>query len=78
MECAGSNPLQQHDFGRRTPQPGAESGAVGAQNPTVDPDLAEVVARWPALPEATRQAVVAMVKAARADFPPPSCKSPAP
>ena len=64
MECAGSNPLQQNDFGRCAPQPGAESGAAGAENPTVDPGLAEVVARWPALPEATRQGIVAMVKAA--------------
>jgi hypothetical protein len=47
----------------------AKSGAVGAPNPTVadpqtDPNLAEVVARWPALPEATRQSILAMVWAA--------------
>ena len=35
-----------------------------AAEPLADPDLAEAVARWPALPKATREAIVAMVKAA--------------
>ncbi len=53
---------------------GAKSGAVGARNPTpagpeshpdlTDPELAEVVARWPALPEAVRQSIVGLVRGA--------------
>jgi hypothetical protein len=42
---------------------GAESGAVGARNdPASDPDLTEVVARWPALPQKTRDAVLRFVR----------------
>ena len=42
----------------------AESGAMGAENGPVDPDLAAVVAVWPTLPEPTRRKIVAMVQEA--------------
>jgi len=57
-----SNPLPSSDFGQPAPQPGAESGAVGAPIPTLDPDLAELVARWPALPEAAHKSIMAVVR----------------
>ncbi len=41
---------------------GAESGAVGARIPTVDADLAALIDRWPALPEAVRRGIMAMVR----------------
>jgi len=43
---------------------GAESGAVAAQVGPIDSDLALLVERWDALPEALRAGIVAMVKAA--------------
>jgi hypothetical protein len=43
---------------------GTESGTVGAPKPLEDPDLALITNRWPDLPEATRSAIVAIVKAA--------------
>jgi hypothetical protein len=45
---------------------GAKSGANDSQNGRIDPDLARVVERWDALPEAIRAGIVAMVKAASA------------
>ena len=43
--------------------PGAESGAVGAQNTLIDANLAEVIRAWPKLPAIARNAIVAMVRA---------------
>lgn len=43
---------------------GAESGAVGARNGTLPPDLAAVVAAWPTLSEAIKTDIVTMVTAA--------------
>lgn len=45
----------------------AESGAAGAENGLVDPDLAAVVQAWPDLPAATRRQMVAMVEAVAGD-----------
>jgi hypothetical protein len=50
---------------------GAESGAVGARNPTAespptDPDLALVVHVWPALPEAARRQILGIIREAAA------------
>jgi hypothetical protein len=44
--------------------PGAESGAVAARIPPGAPDLAEVIARWPALPLEVRAEVVTLVRGA--------------
>jgi len=46
--------------------PGAKSGAPSARIPTaagpaIDAHLAEVITRWPALPDSTRAAIVALV-----------------
>ena len=48
-------------------QSGAESGALGAENAPIDPELAAVVDAWPALPEAIKAGILAMVTAARRD-----------
>lgn len=42
---------------------GAESGALGARERPIDPELAAVIDAWPALPEATRSAILAMIRA---------------
>jgi hypothetical protein len=45
----------------------AESGAISTKIVLADPQLAEVVAAWPALPEVTRQAVINLVRARSTD-----------
>jgi hypothetical protein len=40
---------------------GAESGAVGAENTSIDPDLARVIEAWPKLPTAIRSAISVMI-----------------
>jgi hypothetical protein len=40
----------------------AQSGAVGAGFPPIDPDLAKVVQAWPTLPELVRRAVLALIE----------------
>ena len=42
---------------------GAESGALASQPAPVDPTLARLIARWPALPPAIRAGIAAMVDA---------------
>ncbi len=42
---------------------GAESGALGAREAPIDPGLAAVVEAWPALPEAIKAGILAMVRA---------------
>ena len=43
-------------------QSGTESGALGAQEAPLDPELAAVVDAWPALPEAIKAGILAMVE----------------
>lgn len=45
-------------------QSGAKSGALGAQNGPLDPDLVVVAEAWPGLPDALRAGILAMVRAA--------------
>ena len=53
------NPEKQTHF-----QPSAARGAaVDARNPPIDFDLTEVIERWPALPDAVRTGILAMVRA---------------
>lgn len=47
------------------PQGGAKSGALGAQNGPLDPDLAAIVKAWPTLPEPIKAGIVAMIGAAK-------------
>lgn len=42
---------------------GAESGALAAKIDPQDPDLADLLAAWPKLPEALRTGILAMVRA---------------
>jgi len=42
---------------------GAESGALPAKMPPIDPGLAEVIKAWPALLESVRAGILAMIKA---------------
>ena len=45
-------------------QSGAESGALGGDFAPIDPDLALILERWPALPEAARASIMAVVREA--------------
>ncbi len=42
---------------------GAESGAVETEKAPIDPDLARLIDAWPALPDALKTGIVAMVRA---------------
>jgi hypothetical protein len=44
-------------------QSGAESGALGAREAPLDPDLLAVVDAWPALPESVKAGILAMIRA---------------
>jgi hypothetical protein len=44
-------------------QSGAKSGALCTQAAVIDPDLAHVVGAWPALPNAIKKAILALVQA---------------
>jgi hypothetical protein len=48
---------------------GAKSGAVSPDPSAADPDLARIVARWPALPEPVRRAMLALIGTALAETP---------
>lgn len=48
-----------------TNQSGAESGALGAREAPIDPELAAVVEAWPALPDAIKAGILAMIRAAK-------------
>ncbi len=48
-------------------QSGAESGALGAGEAPIGPDLAVVVDAWPKLPDAIKAGILAIVTAARRD-----------
>jgi len=62
------NPEKTGVFGERA----ALRTAVGARSIAADCDLAEVVERWPELPEPIRLAVLALVRSTGArDFPHP-------
>ena len=43
-------------------QGGAESGALGAREAPLDADLAAVVDAWPALPDAIKAGILAMIR----------------
>lgn len=43
---------------------GAKSGALESEFRPIDPELAELAAAWPALPDPIRAGILAMVRAA--------------
>lgn len=45
-------------------QGGAESGALGAREAPLDPQLAAVARAWPTLPEPIKAGILAMIRAA--------------
>jgi hypothetical protein len=63
MEAAGIEPPRQNPRNSSgSVGSGAECGALGAREAPIDPDLALIVARWPTLPEATRKAMLVIVR----------------
>ncbi len=56
-------PPKSSGFPGYLPEGGAESGAIGAQNGPIDPELAEVVRAWPTLPPVVKGGIMAMVRA---------------
>ena len=65
LEPDSVTPCGQRDLGKSPGPRAAKSGAVDARELPLDPDLAVVVEVWPTLPEATRQAVLRIVREAR-------------
>ena len=55
--------VQANDLQRPKLSAGAESGALGADSPLIDSDLQVIVTAWPALPEAVRAGILAMIGA---------------
>ena len=49
------------------PQSGAKSGALSAENGSIDPDLEAIVKCWPNLPDPVKANIMAMVTAAKAE-----------
>ena len=43
----------------------AESGAVAAQPPGMEPDLAAITAAWPSLSKVTRKVIIRLIEADR-------------
>jgi hypothetical protein len=58
LNAASSN--GDNTLGNPAPASAAESGAVA-----VDPDLARLIAAWPALPQAIRRVILALVESGR-------------
>jgi hypothetical protein len=54
-----------NDLGKPEKQGGAESGAIKAETPPDDPDLASVVTAWPTLPDHIRSTILTLVKNSR-------------
>jgi hypothetical protein len=61
----GIEPLTDSSENSTNPDPsGAKSGALAPEKPAIDPALAALIDVWPALPEAIRAGILAMVRAA--------------
>lgn len=66
MEAAGIEPMAKSSENRGVgDQSGAECGALGAREASIDPELAAVVDAWPGLPRAIKAAILAMIRAGR-------------
>jgi hypothetical protein len=68
LELQSATPDGKSILGNQPAGRAAKSGADSAGSPP-DNDLAHVVAAWPALPEAIRRAVLALVGTASATWP---------
>ena len=64
LEPANASSCKHNGLADRSVRGGAESGALPAPKPECDPDLAMIVAVWPALPKPVRAGILAMVEAA--------------
>jgi len=65
VEAAGIElPPQNTEKTQLEAQGGAESGAVGAREAPLDPDLQLIVDRWEDLPQPIKAGILAMVRAA--------------
>lgn len=58
------NSLAIMDLGNSEFPSGAKSGALGAPEAPIDPDLAMIIEAWPTLPESIKAGIVAMIRAA--------------
>jgi hypothetical protein len=58
-------PLENTGNSSGSDQSGAESGALGAREAPLDPELAVVVDAWPALPDAIKAGILALVRATK-------------
>jgi hypothetical protein len=66
VEAAGIEQPQENSGNTAiTHESGAQSGALGARVAPLDADLAAVVDAWPTLPEAIRDCMLSMIRAAR-------------
>ncbi len=64
-ECMGIEPSANSPEITINPAPGgAKSGALTPTKANIDPTLAALIDAWPALPEAIRAGILAMVRAA--------------
>jgi len=63
LEPVDVNYLHTNDLQGSKLSAGAESGALGADLPLIDADLQAIVDAWPALPEAVRAGILAMIEA---------------
>ena len=65
LEPESGSGLLSNDLRQSPNQFGTETGTVGGETGTVDPDLRAVVTAWPGLAESAREAVLRIVAEAR-------------
>ncbi len=58
------NPLQDNELGNPADVSAAAGAAIEGDSAPIDPDLAAVVAAWPALPATARQSILRIVRQA--------------
>lgn len=67
IRADSSNDNQHNDLGNSPQSRAAAGAAIQAKIDPIDPDLAELVARWPTLPEAVRRRLLEIVREAAGD-----------
>jgi hypothetical protein len=63
FELPSSTTRQDNDLGNRPSASAAKSGAVSADSAPADPDLARIIAAWPALLPYIKAAVLELIEA---------------